>query len=498
MLGHKDRDRPVMRLPRVQKSTAASLLVACSVTCLMACSVAPDFQRPEAPIPAAFRAESLEAAEARPPSRWWEAFGSDELNALELTALANNRDVQAAISRIAATSAQSEVAGSSLMPLVQAVATNQRRAPKGGGMATVTGAGQQSGGSDSTYQAGLQASYEIDLWGKNREAMASALANAEASVFDREVVALTLTADIANGYFQYLSLNDRIVVANNNIKNMREVQKTIAKRITFGEGTELERAQQRSVLAQAETIVPVLELQRDQAFNRIAILLGRAPENLTITAKTLEGLKTPVVKPGLPSDLLQRRPDIQKAEATLIGANADIGVARARLLPTFGLTAQMGIGSTILKLAISPAGFIYQAAASLTETLFDGGKIANEIAFAEAHYREMVQIYQKAVLQALQDVDNALASVHWTTIQKQAQAQAVSYSRQSHELSAKAFKVGTTDYLSVLESDRTRFTEEDKDVLAKQARLIASVDLFKALGGGFELAEKAAEPVAVP
>ncbi len=468
---------------------AQAVIAAAAVALLAGCSVGPDYQRPEAPLPASFHAGST--ATVKVPSRWWQGFGSAELNALEDSALANNQDLKAAVSRIVETASQGDVAQSALLPLIQGVGLTERRAPKGGGVnSTVPGTGTQIGGSDSSYQVGLQASYEVDLWGKNRMTAASAIAAARASIFDREVVAMTLTADVATAYFQYLSLNDRIVIARHNVDNMKEVLVTVGKRITAGEGSELERAQQRSVLAQAESVEPVLELQKEQAFNRLAILLGRTPESLTLTGRTMAGLSAPVVAPGLPSDLLWRRPDIQRAEAQLIAANADIGTARAKLLPTFGLTGQIGLGSTILKILLSPAGFLYSASANLSQTLFDDGKTASEIAYSEAHFRELVQAYRKAILAALQDVDNALAEVHWTGLQEEAQARSVRYARASYGLSSRAFTVGTTDYLSVLESDRTRYAEEDKNAQARLVRLTASVDLFKALGGGFELIEK--------
>jgi NodT family efflux transporter outer membrane factor (OMF) lipoprotein len=378
-----------------------------------------------------------------------------------------------------------------MAPVLQAIAMTENRAPKGGGVNSQSSvaANAQATGSEETYEFGLQASYEVDLWGKNRALVSSARATALASIFDREVVAMTLTADVANAYFQYLALRDRLVVAKQNVDNMRQVLAIVAKRAEVGEGKELEVAQQRSALAQAETVVPVLELGRDQAFNRLALLVGRTAETLHLTGTTLTGLKAPVVAPGLPSDLLRRRPDIRRADAVLFGANDMIGNAKAQLWPSLNLTALGGVGSNVLAVALSPQGVLYALAANAAQTLFDDGKTANQIAYSEAHYREMAMAYEKAVLVALQDVNNALVETHWSAVQMEAQARSAEFARRSHEMARRAFQIGTSDYFSVLDSDRTRYAEEDKQVEAKLNQLNASIDLFKALGGGFDAAD---------
>jgi NodT family efflux transporter outer membrane factor (OMF) lipoprotein len=450
-----------------------------------ACSTTPDYERPAVPdMPGAWRTPLAGATLPAPTSQWWEKFGSEELNRLERLALERNHDLRAAVERIVQSAALAGIAETALLPVIQFSAGTQRRSPAGGGLASSGGlSGRQS---ESTYQLGLQASYEIDLWGKNRAAASSALATAQTSVYERETVVMTLTADVAATYVQYLGLVDRLGIARHNVENMRRVLGIISKRVEIGEGAEVELAQQRGVLAQAEAVVPVVALQVEQTRNRLALLVGLPPEALTLTGTTLDGLRLPRPAPGLPSDILRRRPDIRRAEFALIAANEAIGVEVAKLLPSFTLTDQMGVGSTVLGFMLSPGGFLYTLAANAVQTVFDAGKTRRQIEFSESKFRELVEAYQQSILNALRDVENALAGVHWTGQQVAAQQQSVQHSLRASQLSRLSYQIGQIEYLSVLEIERTLFNERDKDIQARLSNALSVIDLFKALGGGFE------------
>jgi multidrug efflux system outer membrane protein len=459
-------------------------LLACVVLILAGCSFQPSFIRPKPPIPDAYKAGADLPKISAPPSRWWESFGSEELNGLIDTALAENRDLKAAMARIEQSEALAGVAAGTLLPSLQGASKAQTTSPSGGQGSRLKAAEDRYA---RLYSLGLTASYELDLWGKNRSAMEAALATAQASIYDAEVVAATLISDVATGYFQYIGACDRVSVAEENVENMRRVLKTVQRRIAIGEGNNLELMQQRTILSQAEATLPVLKQSRDQSQNRLAILLGKPPQTFSLPCRKLESLKIPEVQPGLPFELLLRRPDLRKAEANLKAANANIGVARAKLLPSISLTAERGVGNNYLSNLFSPLNLYSALAGSIAATIFDNGKIQSEIEFSEARKRELIEAYQQAALASLRDVEDALTAISSIAEQVRAQESALETAREAHRLSDKSYLIGMTDYLNVLETERTQLKTEDDLVQARMGRLVASVSLYKALGGGTEL-----------
>ncbi len=460
----------------------APLALACLA--LTGCSFMPEFVRPKAPIPASYRAGAELPKVTPPASRWWESFGSKDMNMLIELSLEENRDLKAAMARIEQAEALAGVAAGSLLPTLQASAKAQTSSPAGGQSSRAKASEDRYA---RLYSMGLTASYEIDLWGKNRSAMEAALATAQASIYDAEVVSATLVSDVATSYIQFIGACERVDVALGNVENMKRVLRTVQRRIAIGEGTELELMQQRTILSQAEATLPVLKQSRDQSLNKLAILLGRPPQGFALSCDKLENIKIPDVKPGLPSELLLRRPDIRKAEASLKAANANIGVARAKLLPSFSLTAERGIGSPYLSNIFSPLNMYSALAGNIAATIFDNGKILSEIDFSEARKRELIEAYQQAALASLRDVEDALTAIGSLAEQVQAQESAFTTAKEAHRLSDKSYSIGMTDYLNVLETERTQLRTEDDLVQAKMGRLVAAVSLFKALGGGADM-----------
>ena len=259
----------------------------------------------------------------------------------------------------------------------------------------------------------------------------------------------------------------------------------------LGESSELELAQQRNILAQAEATVPPIVLQRERAFNKIAVLLGRAPDTLALNGKTLFEMKLPNVSPGLPADLLLRRPDVKKAEANLMAANANIGIARAKMFPTLSLTGERGWASQLADNFISPTSIYYTVASSLAATIFDNGKTQADIDYSLAKKAELVETYQQSILAALRDVEDALVGIRMQADLETAQLEVNSASLVAYNLSSEAFRLGMVDYLNVLETQRTRFQAEDAKVQARYGRFEALIGLYKALGGGMEHEDEA-------
>jgi NodT family efflux transporter outer membrane factor (OMF) lipoprotein len=275
---------------------------------------------------------------------------------------------------------------------------------------------------------------------------------------------------------------------------MKEVNAALRERQRLGESSEIEVAQQRNLLAQAEASLPPILLSRDRAFNRVAILVGRAPGQLTLTGGSLAALTVPEVSAGLPADLLLRRPDIRKAEANLIAANANIGVARAKVLPSLSLTGERGWASQLFDTLSSPGSIYYTLAANLAATIFDNGKNDADIAYSRARHAELAEAYRQVVLTGLRDVEDALAAIRHQGDLEVAQREVVNAAQHAFALGSEAFRLGMVDYINLLETQRTRFQAEDAQVLARSGRLAASVALFKALGGGTDPAEAPIDP----
>jgi multidrug efflux system outer membrane protein len=289
------------------------------------CTLRPPDRGPGPVTPGRF-AENGEAAAGWPGAGWWEGFGSAELDRLVKDALAANTDLAAAAARLRQADAQVRIAGAGLLPTVEADA--------GAGATRTSSEARAFGGGPSTsdsYDAGLRAAWELDLWGRNRAALASARASATADLFDRDGVALTVASSAADTYFQVLSARDRLRIAEANLDNARRVLQLVEVRVANGAATPLELAQQRTQVATQSATIPSLRQQERQAVNALALLLARPLVGFDVEAQSLRDLRPVPVLAGLPSELLQRRPDIAAAEARLDAAAADVAAARAAL-----------------------------------------------------------------------------------------------------------------------------------------------------------------------
>jgi multidrug efflux system outer membrane protein len=417
------------------------------------------------------------------PAEWWRLFGSAELNRLEQVALANNHDLRAAVARVQQAEAVAGVAAAPLLPSLNLNGRGQSTAPNGGVGNRVP---LPDGNSQRLYQIGVVASYEIDFWGKNRATMESALASVQSSVYDRETVAMTLTADVASSYLQYLALSDRLTVAVSNVQNVTEVLSTVQKRFAIGEGSEIEVQQQATALAQSRAVVPQIALAKEQVRSRIATLIGINPDQLNLIGASLIGLSLPPPPRAVPSALLAQRPDLRKAEFDLVSSNADIAAARGRLLPSFTLSAETGYGANYLSAVFTPVGWYSILASSISGVLFDNGKSLSDIELRKAVSGERSEAYRQRVLAALQDVEDALASVRLSADVEAAQQAALERASRAYELAQMGLQLGTSDYLTILETERTRYQIEDARVQARLDRLSAAVSLFRSLGGSTE------------
>lgn len=468
-----------MRLRTARKPFYRMLVGTCLVLTLGGCLLS-DKPEPGLDIPARYDGSSASpkiAEAALPKLDWWRGFRSRELTGIVEQSIEANLDIAAAVARIVQADAQSRIAGAPLLPDVGLNAdTSRSRASR-----SVSPTARDT----NTLSATLTASYELDFWGKNRASLRSAEQSAVAARYDREVVALSIVASAANAYFQVLAAQDRLAAARDNLASANRVLDLIKQRVNAGTASDLELAQQESVVNTQRATIPPLMQTVTQNKNTLAVLMGRSPESVRIRGGSLRAIAAPRVTPGLPSELLAQRPDIRYAEANLAAANANVEVARANMLPSISLTAEGGVQAAALKTLLKPESALYSAVAGLTQPIFDGGTLQGTLDQRKGIQDELLQSYRKAVISGFSDVETALDAVRQTAQTERLQAEVVASSRRAFDISEQRLREGTTDLVTVLQTQQTLFSAQDSLTQARLARLQAIVSLYQALGGGW-------------
>jgi len=469
--------RPGTPTPR-SRARAARVAACLAVAALASCSLGPRYHRPDIPPPDHWVTPGDPSAAQWPPADWWRGFNSAELDAFIAQAESANDDLRAAIARVEQADAQRRVALAPLLPSVAANATATRaRQPVPGSNSYLTG---------NDFNPLATASYQLDFWGRNRQGLAAAAATERASRYDRTTVELTVLAGVATTYFQVLELRDRLAVAEHNLANAQEVLRGLTLEQRAGIATALDVAQQQTVVDTVNAGIPPLRQQLRQSEDALAILIGATPESLDLTHGTLDEIGQPAVRPGLPSQLLTRRPDVAAAEAQLIAANANIAAARAAFLPSISLTAGGGYESPALANLLTPVNRVWSLAGSLTQPIFQGGALLGQYRYSQARYRELLADYHKAVIAALANVEDALIAVQQTTEQVTRQQQATEQARRAYRFAQTQMRAGTISVLTLLNTETSLFTAEDQLAQARYAHLSALVSLYQALGGGWQ------------
>ena len=441
------------------------------------CSVAPVYRHPALATPAGWTNAPESNSGTWPAADWWRGFGSAQLDELIARAQASNDDIGAAVARVREADAEARIAGAALLPTLalDASASRQRaRLVSGGPPVTY-----------NDYSPQLTASYELDFWGKNRAARDAAVFAAQASRYDRETVALTVVSSVAMTYFEALEQHDRLEVAREDLDNAQQVLSGLELEQSVGVATALDVAQQATTVATLNASIPPLAQQLQQNIDALAILIGEVPESIDVGG-SLGELTPPPVIAGLPSQLLVRRPDVAQAEAQLKAANANIGVARAAYFPSIDLTASGGYASTALSSLLLPQSRVFALTAALSQSIFDAGARGGQLEYSRARYAELLSDYHKTVLTALGNVEDALVAAQQTAEQELRQQQAVDTARRAFEFSQLQMQAGTTNVLTVLNTETALFTARDTLVQVRYARLQALVDVYRALGGGWQ------------
>lgn len=443
---------------------------------LAGCAVSTPYQRPDVALPGQWSkpasvatSVATEVAVSTVAGDWWKQFGRIELNQLIEQALAANHDLAAAVSRIQQARAAAGIAAASSLPSANLSITRSHNS--------------QSGSSAQTQssQIAASASYELDLWGGKAAGQAASRARLSSSIFDRDAVALVLQADVASNYFQALALKDRLAIARNNLNAARDMLALIEVRYGKGASTGLEISQQRTSALTIEAQIPQLEQDLRTTLSALAVLLGKTAQEFSVTGESLAGLSIPAISAYQPQSLLERRPDISKAEAQLVAAHADIDVARAALYPRVTLSGNLMSAGGLA----TGSGLLTSLVVSLTQSIFDGGGLRNQLAQSEARKSELVEQYLQSVLVSTKEVQDSLGLVLSAATRQALLKQATQEAREAYRIASVKYRAGSENLLTLLDSQRSQLQSEDNLVQADLARLSAAVSLYRSLGGGW-------------
>ena len=451
-------------------------------------TVGPDYRRPTNSVPEKFKAESLgdwkqgHPLDHVPKGAWWEVFGDDLLNDLERRATESNQDLKAAIARVDQARASARVARGELLPSLDVNPSWKRdrfspnQVPSFGDITA------------NTIRAPIDLSYEIDLWGRVRRGFESARADAQASFAALHNVLLTLQANVAQNYFLLRAIDVELSTVVRTVELRKEQVRLVRSRFEGGIGNELDVARAETELAGTEADAASLAKRRAELENALAVLVGTNPAAFHLPARDTVDWKptSPAIPAGLPSDLLERRPDVAEAERQLAAANARIGIAKAAFFPVIQLTGSGGYVSADFDNLFSWEGRIWSIGPTLSLPIFAGGRNRASLKRSRAAFDETVAKYRQRILIAFDEVENSLAGLYHLSIQAVAQDRAVASSRRAGELAGERYRAGIVSYLEVVDANRATLQTERASAQLTGQRLVATVQLVKALGGGWK------------
>lgn len=463
-----------------------------TLTLLAGCAVGPDYKAPEgSDMPAAFSslnatndAATTSKVVNRPAylARWWTSFNDPTLNSLIDRAVQNNLDLKMATARVIEARALRGVADAGLYPNVDAVGGYNRN------RSSTNNGNPFSLGERSLYSAGIDASWEIDVFGGVRREIEAADADLAVAEEARNDALVTLLAEVARNYAEVRGLQRRLDVANAAVRVQEESVSLTESRLRAGIAGDLEVAQARALLESRRAFVPVITTAHKQALHRLAVLLGQAPGSLESELSTLSAIPVPPaeVPVGLPSDLLRRRPDVRQAERALAASNARIGIAEADLYPRFSLTGSFGFESSQVGDLFDWDSRSWNIGPNVRWRIFDGNRIRRQIAAAGARSEAALHAYDKSVLGALEEVENRLVAFSQEQSRRESLEKATAANKRAADLSNDLYKAGLRDFLNVLDSQRALFDSQDALVQSELAVTTNLIALYKSLGGGWE------------
>jgi len=470
-------------------------IVIALITLLFAggCALGPDYRRPEIDTPESYRHATTEEstgeqvellaaqpADDLPKGEWWRIYQDPVLDQLQRQAADGNRDLQAALARLEQAQAAARLSNADLLPRLDLQPSAQRsRTPEDLsplGLSTTT----------TIINLPLNLGYELDLWGRLRRQSEAAGADFAASAAEVENFRLLLHGEVARAYFGLLVLDRESALLERTLELRQENLRLVNSRFSSGLSSRLDLSRSETEVATTEAEVIMLRQRRAELEHGLALLLGKSTSAFTLPPVAGFNSALPQVAPGLPSSLLQRRPDVAAAERRLMASSARIGMAKAAFFPAIRLTGAAGYGSNELSTLLDSGNRLWSLAGQLSQPIFDGGRNRARLEQAQAAHREALAAYQQTILQAFKEVDDALVALNLLAKQRQAQERALAATQLSVELSRQRYRAGLVSYLEVIESERTALTLERAVLLTAGQELQANLALIKALGGGWQ------------
>lgn len=414
-------------------------------------------------------------------SHWWQYSSNSELNDLIDRALANNRDLRIATWQIAQAQAKTKRAIGSKMPTITMPFSAGYQGP-------YTGVGRNTSGTDpvgyNLFQLSMQATWRADIWGELDALQQSTELQLWRSTFQRDDIQRLMVSQLATDYIEYLTLNDRLRVAKETEATLKDTIRSVTIRLEKGDATITELEQQRTAMYSISATIPSIQQQRQAVSNKITESVGALPGTLKLSDAGIESFDLTTEIPSVPSELLLRRPDVRAIEARLLAANADIEVARARLLPPIDLSAQVGYGSQYMANMFQPSNLFWNLLGNITATLFDGGQKNADVELAQAVHEEMIETYLKVIYNAIKEIDTAMSSVNQTDKTLEHQRFAAESSRMAWQYSKEAYMAGAVDFLTLLDTQRTYYKNLDELYRVQMDKYKSMVSFYSALGGG--------------
>ncbi len=465
-------------LPR---SFPLPLLAAAALLFLLGgCTLGPDYRRPELDVPVEYREDApwkkAAPADEAPKGPWWTAYGDPVLDNLQERTAQANQDIKAAVARLDRARAAARIEESDLWPRIDLNPAAQRRRTPADLSAL------RRGDTRTTLSLPFDLGYEVDLWGRVRRSVEAATEEARATAADLENLRLTLHAEVARNYFALRALDSEIELLKRAVELRRQNLRLVESLFLNGEVGRLDVARAETELATAQADVAGLSRDRAQIEHALAVLTGDAVSNFELPASPLD-ISPPAPSPGLPSHLLERRPDVAAAERRLMAANARIGIAHAAFFPDIRLTGSAGFGSDELSSLFSWDNRLWAFGPAVSLPVFNAGRNRAGLEQAQAVYEEEIARYRQTLLNAFREVEDSLSDLRILAQQAEMQQLAVIASRDAAQLSNKRYRAGLVSYLEVVDSERTALTSQRIATRILGQRLQASVSLIKALGG---------------
>jgi len=460
---------------------ASRFLLVCLLGSVMAgCTIGKDYQRPPVDIPPAWRVD-YEAVADLANTAWWEQFRDPVLDELIKTALNENKDLLIAVARIEEFAGRLQSAQSGFYPQIgyDVFGSRSRRSLD---RTTFLPAGGER--TDNTYQIGVSAAWELDIWGRLRRATEAARADLLAAEESRQAVILSLVSAVAAGYLDLLRLNQQLVVARETLSSREEFLLLFERKSKGGQISELEFAQVRAAYERVAVSIPGLERQIVLRENSLSVLLGRNP-GVIDRDRTLDTLIMPEIPQGLPSELLERRPDIRHQEQLLIAANARIGVVKSQYFPSLSLTGLFGYASGQLSDLLQGSANLWRLAAGALGPVFTGGRIEGEVRQAEAQQQELLYGYLSTVQTAFREVEDSLVNIRKLREQLEVERRFLGTLKDQVKFAYNRYDAKFSTYLEIVEADRELFTAEISHVQTQHDLFAAIVSNYKAMGGGW-------------